>query len=64
MLQKLLIDKILKIALKELSKQIKPLQKYVDEPNELDDKVVDLEHRIDAVESAVKGRKKKKGKKK
>ena len=58
MLQKLLIDKILKIALKELSKQIKPLQKYVDEPNELDDKVVDLEHRLDVVESAVTGRKK------
>ena len=64
MLQNLLIDKILKIALKELSKQIKPLQKYVDEPNELDDKVVDIEHRLDVVESAVTGRKKKKCKKK
>ena len=63
MIQKLIIDKVLKLVLKELSKQIKPLQRYVDEPNELDDKVVNLEHRLDVVESELIGRKKK-GKKK
>ena len=63
MIQKLIIDKVLKLVLKELSKQIKPLQRYVDETNELDDKVVNLEHRLDVVESELIARKKK-GKKK
>lgn len=50
----------MKLVLKELSKQIKPLQKYVDEPNELDRKVSDLGYRIDALESAITKKKKKK----
>lgn len=54
MIQKLIIDKVLKLVLKEFAKQIKPLQKYVDEPNELDRKVNDIEHRIGAVESVLK----------
>ena len=41
MIQKLVIDKVMKLVLRELSKQIKPLQKYVDAPNELDRKVSD-----------------------
>ncbi len=64
MIQKLVIDKVMKLVLKELSKQIKPLQKYVDEPNELDRKVSDLGYRIDALESAITKKKKKKGKNK
>jgi len=59
-IQKLVIDKVMKLVLKELSKQIKPLQKYVDEPNELDRKVSDLGYRIDALESAITKKKKKK----
>ena len=54
MIQKLIIDKVLKLVLKEFAKQIKPLQKYVDEPNELDRKVNDIEHRIRAVEAVLK----------
>ncbi len=44
----------MKLVLKELAKQIKPLQKYVDQPNELDRKVADLELRIHAIESLLK----------
>ena len=60
MIQKLLIDKVMKVVLKELAKQIKPLQKYVDDPNELDNKVVDMEHRVDAIESVLKKKLKRK----
>ena len=62
MIQKLVIDKVIKLVLKELSKQIKPLQKYVDEPNELDRKVSNLGHRIDAIESVITKKKRKKKK--
>ena len=54
MIQKLIIDKVLKLVLKEFAKQIKPLQKYVDEPNDLDKKIEGLEHRMGAVESVLK----------
>ena len=64
MIQKLVIDKVMKLVLRELSKQIKPLQKYVDEPNELDRKVADLGYRVDALESTFTKKRKKKGKNK
>ena len=64
MIQKLVIDKVMKLVLRELSKQIKPLQKYVDEPNELDRKVSDLGYRVDALESTFTKKRKKKGKNK
>ena len=60
MIQKLVIDKVMKLVLRELSKQIKPLQKYVDEPNELDRKVADLGIKVDAIESVLKKKLKKK----
>ena len=40
------------------------MQKYVDEPNELDRKVSDLGYRVDALESTFTKKKKKKGKNK
>ena len=54
----------MKLVLRELSKQIKPLQKYVDERNELDRKVSDLGYRVDALESTFTKKRKKKGKNK
>ena len=49
-----IIGKILPLILKEVFKavmpELRPLQKYVNEPNELDDKVKELEKRLEKVE--------------
>ena len=48
MFQKKLLGKILAFVLPEVVKLIKPLKKYVDEPNELDEICKELQYRSDA----------------
>ena len=49
MLQKKLLGKVLAFVLPEVVKLIKPLRKYVDEPNELDEICEELEIKTDAM---------------
>ena len=44
-----LLKKLLPLILKQLMPELKPLQKYVNEPNELDVKVEKIEQQIQAL---------------
>ncbi len=56
MLQGLLVKKILDLVLKQIFKKfdLDKIQKYVDEPNELDGKVKKLEKKLKLLEKLIK----------
>ncbi len=56
LLRKILLPKMLQIVLKEVSEYIKPLQKYVYEPNDADKRIDKLEKRIKKLEKLMKGK--------
>ncbi len=53
---------VLKAVIKAISKDLKPIQDYVFEPNELDEKCKDLESRIQVLEESSFNLRKKEGK--
>jgi peptidoglycan hydrolase CwlO-like protein len=56
MIQGLIIKKILDLVMKQILKQfnLDKIQKYVEEPNELDEKVVALQKKINKLEKNIK----------
>ena len=56
MIQGLIIKKILDLVMKQILKQfnLDKIQKYVEEPNELDKKVVALQKKINKLEKNIK----------
>ena len=56
MLQGLIIKKVIDIVIKQLLKQfnLDKIQKYVEEPNELDKKVKSLEKKLKKLEKLIK----------
>ena len=56
MLQGLIIKKVLDLVMKQILKKfnLDKIQKYVEEPNELDEKVVALQKKINKLEKNIK----------
>ena len=56
MIQGLIIKKVLDLVMKQILKQfnLDKIQKYVEEPNELDEKVVALQKKINKLEKNIK----------